>query len=84
VCIYICMYVYKTDLRKTLTTDEFFDPATIHRFDCSDEHMGGAGDAGVVCVFVCVCVGVCVRARTFVCVCVCACACVRVCLFACA
>ena len=51
----------KTDLGKTLTTDEFFDPATIHRFDCSDEHMGGAGDAGVVCVCVCVCVHVCVN-----------------------
>mmetsp|Transcript_39764 Transcript_39764/g.61134 ORF Transcript_39764/g.61134 Transcript_39764/m.61134 type:complete len:124 (+) Transcript_39764:3-374(+) len=34
------------DLPKALTTDEFFDPKTIHRFDCSEEHMGGAGGAG--------------------------------------
>ena len=37
-----------TDLNKTLTTDEFFDPTNIHRFDCTEEHMGGAGDAGQV------------------------------------
>mmetsp|Transcript_53998 Transcript_53998/g.87394 ORF Transcript_53998/g.87394 Transcript_53998/m.87394 type:complete len:309 (+) Transcript_53998:47-973(+) len=33
------------DLGKTITTDAHFDPATIHRFDCSEEHMGGAGEA---------------------------------------
>eukprot|EP00286_Rhodomonas_abbreviata_P028817 CAMPEP_0181311428 /NCGR_PEP_ID=MMETSP1101-20121128/13131_1 /TAXON_ID=46948 /ORGANISM="Rhodomonas abbreviata, Strain Caron Lab Isolate" /LENGTH=306 /DNA_ID=CAMNT_0023418157 /DNA_START=10 /DNA_END=930 /DNA_ORIENTATION=+ len=35
------------DLPKTLSTDAFFDPATIHRFDCQEEHMGGAGGATV-------------------------------------
>ena len=24
-----------------------FDPTTIHRFDCTEEHMGGAGSAGL-------------------------------------
>ena len=30
---------------QTLTTNEHFDPDTIHRFDCTEEHMGGAGGA---------------------------------------
>lgn len=34
------------DLDKTLTTDAFVDHSTIHRFDPSSEHMGGAGNAG--------------------------------------
>ena len=33
------------DLNKTLTTNEYVDYATIHRFDPTSEHMGGAGDA---------------------------------------
>jgi len=33
------------DLKQTLTTDTHVDVSTIHRFDCTDEHMGGAGDA---------------------------------------
>lgn len=34
------------DLPATLQTNEFVDLATIHRFDCSGEHLGGAGGAG--------------------------------------
>jgi farnesyl-diphosphate farnesyltransferase len=34
------------DLKKTLTTNEFVNLKTIHRFDPSSEHMGGAGGAG--------------------------------------
>jgi isopentenyl-diphosphate delta-isomerase type 1 len=34
------------DLDATLTTDKFVDYATIHRFDPTEEHMGGAGKAG--------------------------------------
>lgn len=34
------------DLDATLTTDRFVDVKTIHRFDPSVEHMGGAGNAG--------------------------------------
>lgn len=37
--------VAHADLNKTLTTDEHFDPVNIHRFDCTEEHMGGAGGA---------------------------------------
>ena len=81
VCVNGCHPLKKKDLGKTLTTDEFFDPATIHRFDCSDEHMGGAGDAGVVRVMcVCACMRVC--ARVHLCVCVCARARVHVCVCA--
>lgn len=35
-----------TDLQETLTTDKWVDLDTIHRFDPTAEHMGGAGDAG--------------------------------------
>lgn len=34
------------DLGKTLNTDTFVDVKTIHRFDPTPEHMGGAGQAG--------------------------------------
>jgi isopentenyl-diphosphate delta-isomerase type 1 len=34
------------DLEATLTTDQFVDTKTIHRFDPTEEHMGGAGHAG--------------------------------------
>ena len=34
------------DLDTTLTTDRYVDVTTIHRFDPTDEHMGGAGKAG--------------------------------------
>jgi farnesyl-diphosphate farnesyltransferase len=34
------------DLNKTLTTNSFVDYNTIHRFDPTEEHMGGAGNAG--------------------------------------
>ena len=34
------------DLNKTLTTNAFADYKTIHRFDPTKEHMGGAGNAG--------------------------------------
>mmetsp|Transcript_61221 Transcript_61221/g.162747 ORF Transcript_61221/g.162747 Transcript_61221/m.162747 type:complete len:306 (-) Transcript_61221:304-1221(-) len=34
------------DLTATLTTDANVDLSTIHRFDCSGEHQGGAGAAG--------------------------------------
>ena len=34
------------DLNRTLTTDDFVDTETIHRFDPTREHMGGAGHAG--------------------------------------
>ena len=33
------------DLNKTLTTNAFVDYKTIHRFDPTEEHMGGAGGA---------------------------------------
>ncbi len=33
------------DLRTTLTTDAFVDTSTIYRFDPTEEHMGGAGNA---------------------------------------
>ena len=35
-----------SDLDATLTTDTMVDLRTIHRFDCTAEHMGGAGAAG--------------------------------------
>jgi len=35
-----------SDLHTTLTTEKFVDRKTIHRFDPSEEHMGGAGNAG--------------------------------------
>lgn len=35
------------DLNTTLTTDKFVDVVNIHRFDPSEEHMGGKGNAGV-------------------------------------
>eukprot|EP01035_Chromulina_nebulosa_P029272 gene29272-38784_t len=34
------------DLKLTLTTDKFTDYSKIHRFDPTNEHMGGAGKAG--------------------------------------
>lgn len=34
------------NLNETLTTDKFVDTYTIHRFDPTEEHMGGAGKAG--------------------------------------
>jgi hypothetical protein len=34
-----------SDLPKALSGG-FFDPNEIHRFDCTEEHMGGAGNAG--------------------------------------
>ena len=34
------------DLERTMTTDDFCDYRTIHRFDPPVEHMGGGGDAG--------------------------------------
>ena len=34
------------DLSLTLTTDKFTDYSKIHRFDPTNEHMGGAGKAG--------------------------------------
>ena len=34
------------DLNVTLTTNKFLDTKSIHRFDPSEEHMGGAGHAG--------------------------------------
>ena len=34
------------DLDRTLTTNDFTDYKTIYRFDPSNEHMGGAGNAG--------------------------------------
>eukprot|EP00041_Stephanoeca_diplocostata_P004643 m.48521 g.48521 ORF g.48521 m.48521 type:complete len:315 (-) comp15261_c0_seq2:101-1045(-) len=34
------------DLNTTLCTDKHVDVSNIHRFDCSQEHMGGAGAAG--------------------------------------
>ncbi|KAJ1480908.1 putative type 1 isopentenyl-diphosphate delta-isomerase 1 [Baffinella frigidus] len=36
-----------SNLGDTLTTQVHFDPKTIHRFDCTEEHMGGAGDASI-------------------------------------
>jgi len=35
-----------SDLNETLTTDRWVDVQTIHRFDPTEEHMGGAGHAG--------------------------------------
>jgi hypothetical protein len=35
-----------SDLSATLTTDKHVDLKEIHRFDCTAEHMGGAGNAG--------------------------------------
>jgi farnesyl-diphosphate farnesyltransferase len=34
------------DLNSTLTTNEWVDWNTIHKFDPTEEHMGGAGNAG--------------------------------------
>jgi farnesyl-diphosphate farnesyltransferase len=34
------------NLQETLTTDKFVDVKSIHRFDPTTEHMGGAGNAG--------------------------------------
>jgi farnesyl-diphosphate farnesyltransferase len=34
------------NLQETLTTNKFVDVKTIHRFDPTSEHMGGAGNAG--------------------------------------
>lgn len=34
------------NLQETLTTDKYVDTYTIHRFDPTEEHMGGAGKAG--------------------------------------
>lgn len=34
------------DLERTLTTDDFVDLTTVHRFDPPQEHMGGGGHAG--------------------------------------
>eukprot|EP00602_Paraphysomonas_sp_CaronLab_P006525 CAMPEP_0185036834 /NCGR_PEP_ID=MMETSP1103-20130426/30406_1 /TAXON_ID=36769 /ORGANISM="Paraphysomonas bandaiensis, Strain Caron Lab Isolate" /LENGTH=738 /DNA_ID=CAMNT_0027574547 /DNA_START=21 /DNA_END=2234 /DNA_ORIENTATION=- len=34
------------DLNATLTTDKFVDVKSIHRFDPTEEHMGGGGNAG--------------------------------------
>ena len=34
------------DLDRAMTTDDFCDYGTIHRFDPPAEHMGGGGDAG--------------------------------------
>ncbi len=34
------------DLRRTMTTDDFCDYGSVHRFDPPAEHMGGDGDAG--------------------------------------
>lgn len=34
------------NLNETLTTNKYVDVKTIHRFDPTTEHMGGAGDAG--------------------------------------
>jgi len=36
------------DLKATLTTNEWVDYKTIHRFDPTSEHMGGAGNAGAL------------------------------------
>lgn len=35
-----------SELDRTMTTDDFCDYGTIHRFDPPEEHMGGGGDAG--------------------------------------
>lgn len=35
-----------SDLKKTMTTNEFCDYDNIHRFDPPEEHMGGGGNAG--------------------------------------
>jgi isopentenyl-diphosphate delta-isomerase len=40
------MEAWWTDLDVTLKTDKLAQHSTIHRFDCSQEHMGGAGSAG--------------------------------------
>ena len=37
-----------SDLNATLTTNEWVDYKTIHRFDPTSEHMGGAGNAGAL------------------------------------
>lgn len=34
------------DLKRTMTTNDYCDYGTIHRFDPPIEHMGGDGDAG--------------------------------------
>ena len=34
------------DLSETLTTNKYVDVKTIHRFDPTEEHMGGGGNAG--------------------------------------
>lgn len=34
------------DLRRTMTTGDFCDYGSVHRFDPPAEHMGGDGDAG--------------------------------------
>lgn len=34
------------DLHRTMTTDDFCDYESIHRFDPPREHLGGGGDAG--------------------------------------
>jgi farnesyl-diphosphate farnesyltransferase len=34
-----------SDLKTTISTDKFVDYTTIHRFDPTSEHMGGAGNA---------------------------------------
>merc|ERR1712070_206917 len=34
------------DLEAAITTGKFVDIDTIHRFDCTAEHLGGAGGAG--------------------------------------
>lgn len=33
------------DLERTMTTDDFCDFESLHRFDPPPEHLGGAGDA---------------------------------------
>ena len=37
-----------SDLKRTMTTNDFCDYEMIHRFDPPREHMGGGGGAGVL------------------------------------
>ena len=38
------------DLDRTMNTDDFCDYENIHRFDPPEEHLGGGGNAGPLCV----------------------------------
>lgn len=45
IIVFKFLITWWSDLPKALSGG-FFDPKEIHRFDCTDEHMGGAGNAG--------------------------------------